>query len=193
MNKERLFRFFLTLICVISLSACAATGNKKTNTAMITPDLNAPEWINKGCKDVKELCGVGIASTLGDYALGRREAEGFARADLKASIETYVGYLMKTYKERITSGNPNEKSLMGKTEEALKTVVGGTLNGSRIVDRWEHPTKNTIFVLAKIDLEAFKNNVKQMKGLSEKFKDYVRKNAEKLHETLNEELEKRGE
>tara|TARA_Y100000294_G_scaffold141365_1_gene135326 strand:- start:339 stop:821 length:483 start_codon:yes stop_codon:yes gene_type:complete len=160
---------------------------------MITPDLNAPEWINKGCKDVKELCGIGIASTLGDYALGRREAEGFARVDLKSTIETYVGYLMKTYKERITSGNPNEISLMGKTEEAMKTVVGGTITGSRIVDRWEHPTKNMIFVLAKIDLEAFKNNVDQMRGLSEKFKEYVRKNAERMHEELNKELKEKGE
>ena len=75
----------------------------------------------------------------------------------------------------------------------MKTVVGGTLTGSRIVDRWEHPSKNTIFVLAKINLEAFKSNVKQMRGLSEKFKEYVRKNAERMHEELNEELEKRGQ
>ncbi len=193
MSKQYIFRFLLTFICVIGLNACGTTGTQKQTTAMITPDLNAPEWINKGCKDVKELCGIGIASTLGDYALGRREAEGFARVDLKSTIETYVGYLMKTYKERITSGNPNEISLMGKTEEAMKTVVGGTITGSRIVDRWEHPTKNMIFVLAKIDLEAFKNNVDQMRGLSEKFKEYVRKNAERMHEELNKELKEKGE
>ena len=192
MNKQYVFRFLFTVICVIGLNACGTTGSQKQTTAMITPDLNAPEWINKGCKDVKELCGIGIASTFGDYALGRREAEGFARVDLKANIETYVGYLMKTYKERITSGNPNEIGLMGKTEEAMKTVVGGTITGSRIVDHWEHPTKNTIFALAKINLESFKRNVEQMRELSETFKEYVRKNAEKLHKELNKELEKRG-
>ena len=193
MDRQNIFRFLLTFICVIGLNACGTTGTQKQTTAMITPDLNAPEWINKGCKDVKDLCGIGIASTLGDYALGRREAEGFARVDLQANIETYVGHLLKTYKERITSGNPNEIGMMGKTEDAMKTVVGGTLTGSRIVDRWEHPTKNTIFVLAKINLQSFKRNVEQMRELSEKFKEYVRKNAEKLHEELNKELEKRGQ
>ena len=193
MKKESIFRFFLTLFCVIGLNACGTTGSQKQTTAMITPAVNAPVWINKGCEDLKLLCGVGSASTLGDYSLGRREADNFARVELRSTIETYVGYLMKTYKERITSGDPNEISLMGKTEEAMKTVIGGTVNGSRIVDHWEHPTKNTIFALAKIDLESFKSNVEQMKKLSEKFKDYVRKNAERMHEELNKELKERGE
>ncbi len=190
MSKKSMFRFFVAVICTISLSACAG-GQQQTTTAMITDKDNAPKWINTGCTDFKVLCGVGSASTVGDYSLGRREADGFARVELRSTIETYVGYLMKSYKERITSGDPNEISIMGKTEEAMKVVIGGTINGSRIIDRWEHPTKNTIFSLAKIDMNAFKNTVKEMKDLSEKFKNYVRENAEQLHQELNKELDKR--
>ena len=189
MNKQHVFRFFLTLICVIGLNACATSGSQQETTAMIPSSVNAPDWVNKGCGDVDVLCGVGSASTLGDYSLGRRESEGFAKMKLRSTIETYVGYLMKTFKERITSGDKIIK--METTKDALKVVVGGTVNGARIVDHWEHPTKNTIFALAKLNLESFKDTVSRMNNLSEKFKEYVRKNAEKMHEELNKELEKR--
>ncbi len=191
MNTKDMFRLFLTFICIISLSACASGGSQQPSTRMISADVKAPDWVNKGCQDVKVICGVGSASTYGDYALGRREADNFARVELRSNVETYVGYLMEAYKKRVTSGDPRAVSIMGQTEESMKTVVGGTINGSKIVDRWEHPTKDTIFSLAKIDLGAFKNTMKEMKDLSREYKEYVQENDDKMRDRLNEELGKR--
>src|SRR2546427_585850 len=50
----------------------------------------------------------------------------------------------------------------------------------------------TIYSLAKLDLDKFKDQVGQMKELNEAARDFVRKNAEKAFERLQQEEDKRG-
>jgi len=191
-RRQRLLACFSGLAVIVSVAACATSpSNRAANTRVISEEAKAPEWVNGGCSDKKVLCGVGFASTLGDYTVGRQEADSLALVDLRGIMETYVGYLLEGYKKRVLSGDPHAVSIMGQTEEAVKRVVGGTLTGVKIVDHWEHPTKNMIFSLAKVDLNAFKDNVDQMKDLSEEFKKHVRENADRMLQKLDRELEKK--
>ncbi len=72
--------------------------------------------------------------------------------------------------------------------------MNANLSGVAIVDRWEKEDKvgKTIYSLAKMDLETFKDQVGRMKELNEAARDFVRKNAEKAFERLQEEEDRRA-
>jgi hypothetical protein len=195
MKKVNFPGYYFALIFVCLVSACVGTSPKSQSapdsTVVIPTTSQAPDWVNKGCEGQMIFCGIGSASTLGDYTIGRKEADSSALVELRASMEVYVAELLESYKKRVVSGDPKAVGIMGQTEIALKRVVGGTLTGARIADHWEHPTKSLIFSVAKVDLNSFKNNVNQMNELSEEFKEHVRKNADRMLQKLDDELEKR--
>jgi hypothetical protein len=51
---------------------------------------------------------------------------------------------------------------------------------------------NTYYVLTKLSLEDMKNNLEQAKELNSQVRDFVRKNADRLFERLENEEDKRG-
>ena len=55
-----------------------------------------------------------------------------------------------------------------------------------------NPSDGTVYALARLDLEDFKNNLDKMKELSAGVRDFVRKNANKAFDSLAAEEEKRG-
>jgi hypothetical protein len=54
------------------------------------------------------------------------------------------------------------------------------------------PKTNTYYVLTKLSLEDMKNNLEQAKELNKEVRDFVRRNADRLFERLEQEEEKRG-
>ncbi|MBW2201811.1 MAG: hypothetical protein JRF71_13415, partial [Deltaproteobacteria bacterium] len=71
-------------------------------------------------------------------------------------------------------------------ETALKTFSKTTLHGAIIVDRWLDPADGTMYSLCELDLISFKENLDKYNELDEKVRDYVRDNAEKMHDELEE-------
>ena len=65
-----------------------------------------------------------------------------------------------------------------------------TLSGVQIVDHWFHPD-GTVYALAQLDLDGFTNNLDKMNELNANVRDYVRKNAERVHMDLEQEEAKR--
>lgn len=116
-----------------------------------------------------------------------------ARADLAKYVDTYTAYLMRDYAASPTAGNFTKSSEEQNVERVVKTFVAAHLSGVSIVDRWEKDEKNgkTIYSLAKMDLATFKDNVSQMKELNAAARDFVRKNAEKAFERLQQEEDRR--
>lgn len=72
-------------------------------------------------------------------------------------------------------------------------MVAQTFSGVTIINHWEHPIKNELFSLARLDLDKFKENLDRMKELNSDVKEYVKKNADRLHKELANEEDKRGE
>ena len=75
-------------------------------------------------------------------------------------------------------------------EEALKTFSKTTLHGATIVDHWLDPDDGTMYALCELDMFAFKDALDTYKELDSKVRDYVRENAEKMHDELEKMEEK---
>src|SRR5439155_393579 len=75
---------------------------------------------------------------------------------------------------------------------ACSSVPKWVDKGGGYMNEKEDKTGKTIYSLAKLDLDKFKDQVGQMKELNEAARDFVRKNAEKAFERLQQEEDKRG-
>jgi hypothetical protein len=156
----------------------------------------APDWVDKGSgafggEAGRVFYGVGSVSGMKNRALARSTADNRARAEIAKIFETYSASLMKDYMASTTAGDMKASSEEQHVEQAIKTFSAVTLSGVLIVDHWEHPD-GTIYSLARLDLQTFKDNIDKAKELSAQVRDYVRKNAEKAHMDLEQEEEKRA-
>jgi hypothetical protein len=155
-----------------------------------------PDWVDKGSGafDVdkgKVFYGVGVASGIKNLALLRSTADNRARAEVAKILETYVAVLAKDYMASTTAGDMSATAEEQNVEQALKTFTKTTLHGAEIIDRWRDPADGTQYSLCELDLFVFKNALDDYKELDAKVRDYVRKNAEKLHKELEEMEEKK--
>ncbi len=91
---------------------------------------------------------------------------------------------MKDYMSSTLADDPNVSSEEQHVEQAIKTVTSQTLSGVQIVDHWQNPATMDIFSLAKIDLDAFKDNMGKAKQLDSRVKEYIKQNADRLHDEL---------
>jgi len=168
-------------------------------TLLLAACSSTPQWVGQGGgymneKNSKAFYGVGGVSGVKNEPLAKEAADNRARADLAKFVDTYTSYLMRDYASSTTAGDFTKSSEEQNVERALKTFVSVTLSGVAVVERWEKDDKagKTIYSLAKMDLDTFKEQVGQLKELNEAARDFVRKNAERAFERLQEEEHKRG-
>jgi hypothetical protein len=69
----------------------------------------------------------------------------------------------------------------------MKILVNETVSGSKIIDHWEHPAKNVLYSLARVQLKTFQKQIESRKELSSDSRDAIKKRAEKLHEEMAKE------
>lgn len=170
-----------------------------TGALLLAACSSVPKWVDKGGgymteKDGKAFYGVGGISGVRNEPLAKEAADNRARADLAKYVDTYTSYLMRDYAASTTAGDFTKTSEEQNVERAVKTFVATHLSGVTVVERWEKEDKNgkTLYSLAKLDLDKFKEQVGQMKELNDVARDFVRKNAEKAFERLQQEEDKRG-
>jgi hypothetical protein len=164
----------IALASLLALSACAGDIQSAKPTISFTPlqKMNAPDWVLKGssayAKDKgRSFYGVASATNIGNSSLLRTAADNRARNDLAKSIQFYSASLMKDY--------------------MASTVTIQTLSGVEIIDHWQNPETGELFSLAKLDLSAIKEAAEKSKELNSQVKEYVRKNADALHDQLEKE------
>jgi len=185
-------------VAMLGLVACGG-GQKETNDSAPSnlQGIDFPEWVTKGSgafggEEGRVFYGVGEVSGIKNHALARTTADNRARAEIAKIFEVYSASLMKDYMASTTAGDMSASSEEQHVEQAIKTFSAATLSGVQIVDHWFHPTDGSVFALARLDLSSLTNNLEKMKELNEKVRDYVRKNAERVHMDLEKEEEKRG-
>ena len=181
--EPRAFSFVIVSALVLILAACSGT----------------PKWVSKGGgymseKDQKAFYGVGAVTGIRNEPLAKETADNRARADLAKYIDTYTAYLMRDYAASTTAGDFTKSSEEQNVERAVKTFVSAHLSGVQVVDRWEKDEKSgkVTYALAKMDLASFKESVSQMKELNETARDFVRKNAERAFDRLQQEEDRRN-
>ena len=174
------------------LGACETLPEKRVTLK----DIGPPEWVLKGggaYKDSegKAFYGVGSATGIKNFSLQRAAADDRARNDLAKVFKFWTKSLTKDYMAHTATGDFMVTTEEQSVEMAIKTVTAATLTGVMIIDHWQHPHRNEIFALARLDLEKFKENLDHHEELSKEVRDAVKEGAEKLHEELEQEILKK--
>ncbi len=157
-----------------------------------------PTWVEEGSgalhkKDDKAFYGVGaVAGIKHDEPLAWDTAENRARAELAKNFETYTAYLMRDYAAATTAGDFTATSEEQTVERAIKTFASVTLRGARPVDRYKDKESHTYYVLTKLSLADAKEALAQAQELDSRMRDYVRDNADRLFDRLDQEEGRRG-
>lgn len=187
-NRQQILKRYIILLTIIYFILFTGCSRKRINTIGFEK-VDAPSWVIKGSgafKDGKDrvFYGIGAASMIKNYSLLRLASENRARNEVAKVFEAYTASLMRDYAASTTVDDLGSLSEEQHVEQAIKVVVSITLSGVEIIDHWEYPTKGIIFSLARIDLDEFDQGLENMTELNSKVKDFVRKNAERLHEEL---------
>ena len=190
-NRYSLFGGLILLLAMIG--GCTSTP-EPTRTTL--GEYEPPEWVMKSSgafedSNGKAFYGVGSASGIKNYSLQRTAADDRARNDLAKVFEFYTKSLTKDYMAHTMEGDPNISSEEQNIEVAIKTITSATLTGVLIIDHWEHPGKNVLFSLARLDLISFKKNLDEHKELAKEVREVIKERADKLHEELEQEVLKK--
>lgn len=189
----------LKYVVIVSMGAALAAcgGGKPDGSA--PPNMQGidyPEWVMKGSgafggEAGRVFYGVGSVSGIKNHALARATADNRARSEIAKIFEVYSASLMKDYMASTTAGDMSASSEEQHVEQAIKTFSAVTLSGVQVVDHWYHPD-GTVYALAQLDLQTFRDNIDKANELNAKVRDYVRKNAERVHMDLEAEEAKRA-
>jgi hypothetical protein len=194
--KVMLKTLAIGLAMVLSVACGSSPEANGGNIPANMQGIQFPDWVIKGSgafpgdEGKQVFYGVGSVSGIRNHALARTTADNRARAEIQKTFETYSASLMKDYMSSTTAGDMSASDEQQFVESATKTFSAGTLSGVVITEHWFHPD-GTVYALAKLDLERFKDSVSKMKDLSAAVRDYVQKNAEKAFEGLDAEEAKR--
>jgi hypothetical protein len=188
----------LLLALVLFALSAFACGPKPEPANAATPVAGTeyPEWVMKGsgaglAGEARVFFGVGSASGIKNMGLAQTTADNRARAELSKVFEVYSASLMKDYMASTTAGDMSASSEEQHVEQAIKTFSANTLSGIQVTDHWYAPD-GTVYSLAKLDLEAFKDAMGKANELSAAVRDRVRQNADKVHMDLEAEEAKRA-
>ncbi|WDT73721.1 MAG: LPP20 family lipoprotein [Candidatus Manganitrophus sp.] len=187
MRQRRFFvEGIIAGVTILLLASCA--GHKAKH--------EEPDWVQKGNgafldTDQKAFYGVGAVTGVQNKPLAKTAADNRARAEVAKVFETYSASLMRDYAASTTAGDFKKTSEEQNIEQTIKTFSATTLSGVIIIDHWTDPADGTLYSLARLDLDKFKDNIQQARELNAAVRDYVRENAEKAFEALDKEEEKR--
>ena len=186
-NIQSLLTLIAAFFIVIVFSGCASTPEK---TRTLVGDYQPPDWVNKGggaFKDANEkvFYGVGLADGMNNLSLQRTTADDRAIANVATQIKSVVKRLKKDY-ESITAKN-KDTTERENVDNAMKLLVNETVEGARVIDHWEHPGKNVLYALARVELSKLQKQIDTRKELSDESRTEIKKRAEKLYEEMAEE------
>jgi hypothetical protein len=198
--KGEVMKQFIMVSLILLLGACGTIPTIPEPPKALV-DYKAPKWVLIGGgafsdKEGKAFFGVGSATGIKNYSLQRQIADDRARADLAKVFEYYVETLTKDYQAHTTAGSFATSTEEQNAEAAVKVVVSSTLRGVTIVDHFEIPQRGELISLARLDYNAFKQNVveaKEFKVLPPKVRQDIKDRADALHKEMEAEAKKLAE
>ena len=158
------FLIFESIMFLAVLSGCVSTYENISISDGLRPTLanyKAPEWVLKGSGAFKDSTGIwGVSSVSGvkNASLQRIAADDRARNAVAKVFQVHSKSLSKDLLAHAMAGNLEATSEEQGIETGIKTGVEQILRGVMIVDHWEHPGRNVLFSLARLDLDQFKND-----------------------------------
>lgn len=184
----RLTRSILLTISLFVLAASlfGCAGSRPAKEEMVA---GAPDWVNRGSgafseKDNKFFYGVGSIVGVSNPALEQTSADNRARAEIARVMNLYVSSLYKDYQSASTASEPGKGNEEQLVEQALKTTVDETLRGAKIIDHWRNPKSGALYSLSRLNLEEYKELLKNVRELKPETRNFIRQNADKAFKDL---------
>ena len=203
MNSKRIFVLLAVVALAIGTVMFAGCGGTqpKTPANVVTNELDgAPCWVTKGgaCtgKDgdkAKFVYGVGSVNGTRNVGLAREAALGRARTDIARSLQTRVEAMLKDYQATTTGGEQFGTAANDDQHivDVSKQITDLSLSGTAMVDSWISKS-GSFWVLARLDVDGFKDAVGRMNQLSEAVRQAVVERADKAFSELDKEIEAQG-
>ena len=196
-KKGEVMKQFIMVILILLFGACTAIPTIPEPPKALS-EYEPPKWVIQGGgaytdNSGKAFYGVGSATGIRNFSLQRQIADDRARADLAKVFEYYTQSLTKDYQAHTTAGSFEASSEEQNSENAVKVIVGNTLRGVVIIDHFEIPARRELLSLARLDYDAFKQNLQsaeEFKQLPSKVRENIKKRADDLHKELEKDARK---
>ena len=191
---------FIMVSLILLLGACSTIPTIPEPPKALV-EYKPPAWVLVGGgaftdEKGKAFYGVGSATGIKNFSLQRQVADDRARADLAKVFDYYVETLTKDYQAHTTAGSFDTSTEEQNSEAAVKVVVSQTLRGVMIVDHFEVIERKELISLARLDYDAFKQNVVQaeeFKRLPPQVREDIKERADALHKEMEVEAKKLAE
>ncbi len=185
----KIVKLFAVVGLAAFLASCASAPPPPPK-AYCTDGRELPAWTMQGGMafpaDIgKVFYGVGMASNISNPSLLRETADNRAISEMAKQFEVYTSSLMNDYMASTSAGDKSAEEQH--VETIKKTVVKQTLNGVMIVDRCQDRGSGMFYSLSRLDIDKFKDAISKKGELSDRVKEYVRENANKMAEKLEKE------
>ena len=196
-KKGEVMNQFIMVILILLFGACTSIPTIPEPPKALS-EYEPPKWVIQGGgaytdTSGKAFYGVGSATGIKNFSLQRQIADDRARADLAKVFEYYTQSLTKDYQAHTTAGSFEASSEEQNSENAVKVIVGNTLRGVVIIDHFEVPARRELLSLARLDYDAFKQNLQsaeEFKQLPSKVRENIKKRADDLHKELEKDARK---
>ena len=181
---------WIAWVIVLTIGFFGCGGQKEA-----IPTKGRPGWIDKGSGFFtgdrgRAFYGVGAASNISTPSLRRNTADAQARADLARTFKSRIEDLVKVYTASTVGGVVPRESPEQFASTVTKAFTAMDLSGAMIIDRYYDEKEKTQYSLVMLDASAFKDQIMQMKELSQQAQEAIRANAEGAFEELEQEVEK---
>jgi len=175
-NNECLKVFLAGFMVIFLLCACEQNKVEEVSKDKASDDRAAPGWI-AGSGIIAEkspdkvFYSSGYARGIKNDALLRSTADNRARWNLSNAIRQYTDAMLKDYKKDIGAAD-------------LERIRIISEKGIEIVDHWQDPSTGKFYARARLDLEMFKQNIREDRGLSKRIRDHLLMNADHYYAQL---------
>ena len=184
----------LTLTASLVALACASDVTPPSET-MPSEFAGAPEWLVKGCEAVESdadhgvICGIGSMGGTKNISLARTTAVARGRTEIARSLEVKVKAMLKDYQATTTGGEEFRLAALDEQHvvDVSKQITDFSLAGTEMRDMWVSRA-GTVYALVVLDVEKFKDSVRQMTNLSEEIRKAVNKRAKAAFAELGDEI-----
>ena len=190
-------RFTTLFMNLLLVASCASAPGPDHPVLGVNPD-GTPKWVNRGSGAYdgsfgKCFYGVGILNGVQNEALARQTADNRARGEIAKMFDLYIAAMMKDYQRSTTAGDFKASAEEQDIVSAQKTITEVTLRGVEVRDHWRDPQSGSLYALAVLDVNGIMKSLDEAKELNLRVRDYVRANARRAFEDLDQELSKKSE
>lgn len=173
--------------------AAPPTAPPPAQNAMQAELMGAPKWVLMGCAgyfgDKKDkVCGVGAVGGMTNPGIARTAAQGRGRTEIARSIKVKVKAMLSDYSAVTKGGGSGKLNNEEHIEDAAKQIASVTLPGTHLQDTWVS-NNGTWYALMVLDMDAFKESLKNNNQLDEQTRAAIVERADKAFGEIDRETE----